>query len=93
MIVEDELPRSRLPDRRHMQDGRVETLRESWDVLTRDDLSAMLIEGATGTEFVFAKPNRLVFLKGGLWHRINLVKRNAAFPRAAIAGFFLPESD
>jgi hypothetical protein len=42
---------------------------------------------------VFARPNRLVFLTGGVWHRVNVVKRNAAFARAAIAGFFLPETD
>jgi hypothetical protein len=87
------LPRSRLPEKRHMREGRVETVRETWDVLTKDDLSEMLMNGATSTEFVFAKPNRLVFMRGGVWHRVNVVKRNAAFARAAIAGFFLPESD
>ena len=76
-----------------MKDGRVETVAKTWDVLTKDDLSAMLMDGATSTEFVFAKPNRLVFMVGGTWHRVNVVKRNAPFPRAAIAGFFLGEND
>jgi len=30
---------------------------------------------------------------GGVWHRVNVVKRNAPFARAAIAGFFLGEAD
>ena len=93
MIVEDDLGRALLPDKRHMRDGRVETIREIWNVLTKDDLSQLLLDGATSTEFVFAKPNRLVFMVGGVWHRVNVVKRNAPFPRSAIAGFFLPESD
>jgi hypothetical protein len=93
MIVEDELPRSRLPEKRHMRDGKVETVRETWDVLTRDDLSQMLMDGATSTEFVFAKPNRMVMMVGGVWHRVNVVKRNAPHARAAIAGFFLGEQD
>jgi hypothetical protein len=93
MIVEDDLPRSSLPEKRHMRDGRVETVTGTWDVLTKDDLSQLLLDGATSTEFVFPKPNRLVLLRRGVWHRVNVVKRNAAFARAAIAGFFLPESD
>jgi Rps23 Pro-64 3,4-dihydroxylase Tpa1-like proline 4-hydroxylase len=76
-----------------MRDGRVETVTGTWDVLTKDDLSQLLLDGATSTEFVFPKPNRLVLLRRGVWHRVNVVKRNAAFARAAIAGFFLPESD
>jgi hypothetical protein len=28
-----------------------------------------------------------------VWHRVNVVKRNAPFARAAIAGFFLSETD
>jgi hypothetical protein len=51
------------------------------------------MDGATSTEFVFAKPNRMVMMVGGVWHRVNVVKRNAPFPRAAIAGFFLGEQD
>jgi hypothetical protein len=51
------------------------------------------MNGATSTEFVFAKPNRLVFMVGGVWHRVNVVKRNAPFARAAIAGFFLGDAD
>jgi hypothetical protein len=93
MIVEDVLGRPLLPEKRHMRNGRVETIKETWDVLTRDDLSSMLMDGATSTEFVFAKPNRLVFMVGGVWHRVNVVKRNAPFARAAIAGFFLGEAD
>ena len=89
MIVEDMLGRGLLPDKRHMREGRVETVKETWDVLTKDDLSQLLMDGATSTEFVFAKPNRLVFMVGGVWHRVNVVKRNAPFARAAIAGFFL----
>jgi hypothetical protein len=76
-----------------MRDGRVETVKETWDVLTKDDLSRMLMDGATSTEFVFARPNRLVFLTRGVWHRVNIVKRNAPFARAAIAGFFLGDHD
>jgi hypothetical protein len=76
-----------------MREGRVDTVRETWDVLVKDDLSQMLMDGATSTEFVFAKPNRMVFMTGGVWHRVNVVKRNAPFPRAAIAGFFLTEED
>ena len=51
-------------------------------MLTKDDLSQLLMDGATSTEFVFAKPNRLVFMVGGVWHRVNVVKRNAPFARA-----------
>ena len=93
MIVEDVLGRSLLPEKRHMRDGRVETVKETWDVLTKDDLSELLMNGTTSTEFVFAKPNRLVFMLGGVWHRVNVVKRNAPFARAAIAGFFLGDDD
>ena len=93
MIVEDVLGRSLLPEKRHMREGRVETIKESWDVLAKEDLSQLLMDGATSTEFVFAKPNRMVMMVGGVWHRVNVVKRNAPFPRAAIAGFFLGESD
>jgi 2OG-Fe(II) oxygenase superfamily len=92
MIVEDPLSRVPLPDRRHMQDGKVVTVSESWNVLTKDDLSQMLLDGATSTEFVFAKPNRLVFLTRGVWHKINPVRR-APFARAAVAGFFLTDED
>ncbi len=81
MIVEDVLGRSLLPEKRHMRNGRVETIKETWDVLTKDDLSQLLMDGATSTEFVFAKPNRLVFMVGGVWHRVN------------VAGFFLTEQD
>jgi len=93
MIIEDVLARSLLPEKRHMRNGRVETVKETWDVLAKEDLSQLLMNGATSTEFVFAKPNRLVLMVGGVWHRVNVVKRNAPFPRAAIAGFFLGESD
>ena len=62
-----------------MRDGRVETVRETWNVLTKDDLSQMLMDGATSTEFVFARPNRLVLMVGGVWHRVNVVKRNVPF--------------
>ena len=93
MIGEDVLPRARLPEKRHVRDGRVETIRETRDVVARDDLSQLLMDGATSTEFVSARPNRLVFMVGGVWHRVNVVKRNAPLVRAAIAGFFLPESD
>ncbi len=93
MIIEDVLRRALLPEKRHMRNGRVETVNETWDVLTKDDLSSLLMDGTTSTEFVFAKPNRLVFMVGGVWHRVNVVKRNAPFARAAIAGFFLTEAD
>jgi Rps23 Pro-64 3,4-dihydroxylase Tpa1-like proline 4-hydroxylase len=93
MIVEDVLPRARLPEKRHMREGRIETIAGTWDVLAKEDLSQLLMDGATSTEFVFAKPNRLVFMTGGVWHRVNVVKRNAPFARAAIAGFFLGEND
>ena len=93
MIIEDVLGRSLLPAKRRMRNGRVEMVKETWDVLAKDDLSQMLMDGASSTEFVFAKPNRMVMMVGGVWHRVNVVKRNAPFPRASIAGFFLPESD
>jgi hypothetical protein len=93
MLVEDELGRTPLPDRRHMQGGKVETIKESWNVVSKEDLSEMLMDRTTSTEFVFAKPNRMVFLKGGLWHKINPVKSNAPFARCAIAGFFLTDKD
>jgi hypothetical protein len=93
LIIEDDLGRGRLPEKRHMREGRIETVRETWDVITKDDLSQVLMDGATATEFVFPKPNRLVFLAGGSWHRINVVKSNAPFARTAVAGFFLTDAD
>jgi hypothetical protein len=93
LVIEDDLPRSLLPQKRHMRDGKIETGGGVWNVITKDDLSQMLLEGTTQTEFIFPRPNRLVFLKGGTWHKINPVKRNAAFARCAIAGFFLGERD
>jgi hypothetical protein len=93
LIVEDAIGRKPLPDKQHMQDGKVTTITESWNVLTKEDLSAMLIEGTTSTEFVFAKPNRLVFLTRGVWHKVNPVRPSAPFARAAVAGFFLTDAD
>jgi hypothetical protein len=93
LIVEDELGRRLLPDRKRMKDGKTETVGESWSVLYKEDLSTMLFENVTSTEFVFPKPNRLVFLKGGLWHKICLVKPAAPFARCAVAGFFLTDED
>jgi hypothetical protein len=93
MIVEDPIGREPLPDKRHMRDGRIESISASWNVIHKDDLSAMLFERTTSTEFVFARPNRIVFLTRGLWHKISNVKHNAPFPRCAIAGFFLTDAD
>jgi len=93
MIVEAVLGRLLLSEKRHMREGRVETIKETWDVLAKDDLSQLLMDAATSTEFVFAKPNRLVVMVGGVWHRVNVVKRNAPLPRTAIAGFLLGEND
>jgi len=93
LIVEDPIGRDPLPDRRHMTEGRVETVRASWNVLHKEDLSDMLLARATSTEFVFAKPNRIVFLKRGIWHKVAPVKHNAPFARCAIAGFFLGDDD
>ena len=93
LVVENDLGRRLLPDKKRMQDGKTETVKESWSVLYKDDLSEMLFDNVTSTEFVFPKPNRLVFLKGGLWHKICLVKPTAAFARCAVAGFFLTDQD
>ncbi len=93
LLIEDDIGRGPLPDKRHMVGGKVETEKGAWNVLHKDDLSAMLFERATATEFVFAKPNRIVFVTRGLWHKISLVKQNAPFPRTAVAGFFLTEAD
>jgi len=41
-------------------------------VLAKDDLPQLLMDAATSTEFVFAKPNRLVVMVGGVWHRVNV---------------------
>jgi hypothetical protein len=93
MIVEDDIGRSSLPEKRHMQHGKVEVVREQWNVIHKQDLSAMLLERATATEFVFPKPNRIVFLRRGTWHKVNVVKSNAPFARCALAGFFLGDAD
>jgi hypothetical protein len=93
MIVEDDIGRSPLPHKQHMQDGKVETVTEQWNVIHKDDLSAVLMERATQTEFLFPKPNRIVFLTRGVWHKVNPVKSNAPFARCAVAGFFLGERD
>jgi len=93
MIVEDPVGREPLPARRHMTGGRVETVEASWNVLHKEDLSEMLMERTTSTEFVFPKPNRIVFLKRGVWHKVAPVKTNAPFARCAIAGFFLGDDD
>jgi len=82
-----------MPARRHMTGGRVETIEASWNVLHKEDLSEMLMERTTSTEFVFPKPNRIVFLKRGVWYKVAPVKANAPFARCAIAGFFLGDDD
>lgn len=93
LIVEDPIGREPLPERRHMEKGRVETVRGSWNVLHKEDLSEMLMARATSTEFVFARPNRIVFLRRGLWHKVATVKHHAPFARCAVAGFFLGDDD
>ena len=93
MIVEDSIGREPLPDRRHLVDGRVETIKGSWNVLHKEDLSEMLMARTTSTEFVFPRPNRIVFLRRGIWHKVAPVKHHAPFARCAIAGFFLGDDD
>lgn len=89
MVIEDRLPLSDLPDRRHMENGEVVTVKGFSDSIHRQDLSALLMNGTTSAQFVFPKPNRMVMMKGGHWHKVSLVKSNAPTPRCSIAGFFL----
>jgi Rps23 Pro-64 3,4-dihydroxylase Tpa1-like proline 4-hydroxylase len=93
LIIEDAIGRDPLPDKTHLQGGLLKTIKGSWNVLTKEDLSAMLMERATSTAFVFAKPNRLVFLTRYVWHKVNPVRPSAPFPRTAVAGFFLTDED
>jgi hypothetical protein len=93
MVIEDDIGRAPLPEKQHMQGGKIETVREQWNVLHKEDLSAILLERATATEFLFPKPNRIVFLRRGVWHKVNPVKSNAPFARCAVAGFFLGDQD
>ena len=62
-------------------------------MLHKEDLSEMLMERTTRTEFVFPRTDRMVFLRRGIWHKVAPVKHNAPFARCAIAGFFLGDED
>ncbi len=90
LLIEDELPGAMLPEHEYMEGGEVKR-RRTWYVIDKEDLSVLLMEGATRTTWFFPKPNRILMMRGGLWHKINLVKTNAATARCSIAGFFLPD--
>lgn len=90
MLVEDDIPEDLLPEKQVMEDGEIQR-RKNWNVIHKDDLSALLFERTTGTEFVFPIPNRMIMLRRGMWHKINLVKNQAPMARCSVAGFFLPD--
>lgn len=93
MVIEDEISRALLPDKQQMTGGEVRTVAATWDVIDKEDLSTTLMTHAKNTGFVFPRPNRLVIMRGGLWHKVAVVKRNAPIARCAVAGFFLPRDD
>jgi Rps23 Pro-64 3,4-dihydroxylase Tpa1-like proline 4-hydroxylase len=66
--------------------------RRNWNVIHKDDLSELLLERTTRTQFIFPVPNRILIMRRGLWHKIGLVKSNAPFARCSVAGFFLPDA-
>jgi hypothetical protein len=49
------------------------------------------MERSLRTSWIFPRPNRILIMRRGLWHKINQVKSNAPFARCSIAGFFLPD--
>jgi len=92
MLIEDDIPDDLLPEREIMEDGEI-VRRRNWNVIHKEDLSELLFERTTSTQFIFPVPNRLLIMRRGLWHKIGLVKNNAPFARCSVAGFFLPDPD
>ena len=91
LLVEDDIPDELLPEKEIMEEGRI-VRRRNWNVIHKDDLSDLLFQRTTRTEFFFPVPNRILMMKRGLWHKINLVKNQAPMARCSIAGFFLPDN-
>lgn len=91
LLIEDDIPDELLPEKEIMEEGRI-VRRRNWNVIHKDDLSDLLFQRTTRTEFFFPVPNRILMMKRGLWHKINLVKNQAPMARCSIAGFFLPDN-
>ena len=90
LLIEDHIPDELLPEKEIMEDGEIRR-RRNWNVIHKDDLSDLLFSRATHTEFIFPVQKRMVMMRRGLWHKINLVKNQAPMARCSVAGFFLPE--
>jgi hypothetical protein len=90
MLVEDDIPDELLPDHEYLEGGELKR-RKTWNVIHKEDLSELLMERSLCTSWIFPKPNRILIMRRGLWHKINQVKSNAPFARCSIAGFFLPD--
>lgn len=91
LLIEDDIPDDLLPEREILEGGEI-VRRRNWNVIHKDDLSELLLERTTRTQFIFPVPNRILIMRRGLWHKIGLVKGNAPFARCSVAGFFLPDA-
>ncbi len=57
------------------------------DRINRQKLSQLILGSKHTTQFIFPKPNRLVFINPGYLHRVNPTMPFASLPRCSITGF------
>jgi hypothetical protein len=90
-LNDNAIPDELLPEKEFMEEGRI-VRRRNWNAIHEEDVSDLLFQRSTRTVFFFPVPNRILMMKRGLWHKINLVKNRAPMARCSISGFFRPDS-